>query len=128
VFVGEHGGILRRIVLRKHWLRARTAAGLSDAFRFHDLRHTANTIAASTGASTRELMQSHGPRVAAGSPAATSTRRCERDAAIATAFEQLAGRPKRARRSRRNGPQRPQKSSSTCSRLHRPRMSSPGTA
>ncbi|HEY5014359.1 MAG TPA: tyrosine-type recombinase/integrase [Acidimicrobiia bacterium] len=92
MFVGEHGGILRRVVLRKHWLRARTAAGLSDGFRFHDLRHTANTIAASTGASTRELMY----RMGHASPQAAlryQHAKRERDAAIATAFEQLAGRP-----------------------------------
>jgi hypothetical protein len=29
-------------------------------FRFHDLRHTGNTMAASTGASTRELMSRMG--------------------------------------------------------------------
>jgi integrase len=92
VFVGEHGGILWRIVLRKHWLRARASAGLGDGFRFHDLRHTANTIAASTGASTRELMYRKGhasPQAALRYQHATR----ERDAAIATAFDDLAGRP-----------------------------------
>ena len=70
---------------------ARAPAGLGDGFRFHDLRHTANTIAASTGASTRELMY----RMGHASPQAAlryqhATR--ERDAAIATAFEHLARR------------------------------------
>ena len=30
--------------------------GLPDTFRFHDLRHTANTLTAAAGASTAELM------------------------------------------------------------------------
>ena len=37
------------------WLPATKAAGL-DGLRFHDLRHTAGTLAAHTGATTRELM------------------------------------------------------------------------
>ena len=32
------------------------ASGVPAGFRFHDLRHTGNTLAASTGASIRELM------------------------------------------------------------------------
>jgi integrase len=58
VFAGERGGPLRPHVLRKHWLRARTSVdGLPDGFVFHDLRHTAHTLAADTGASTATLMQ-----------------------------------------------------------------------
>ncbi|MGH3119299.1 MAG: tyrosine-type recombinase/integrase, partial [Gaiellales bacterium] len=41
--------------LQKHWSRARLAAGRPD-LHLHDLRHTGNTWAAATGASTRELM------------------------------------------------------------------------
>ena len=37
------------------WLPAVRAAGL-DGLRFHDLRHTAGTLAAYTGATTKELM------------------------------------------------------------------------
>ena len=33
---------------------------LPAGFRFHDLRHTANTLTAATGASTRELMHRMG--------------------------------------------------------------------
>jgi integrase len=36
------------------------AAGLPQDFRFHDLRHTGNTFAASSAASTRELMHRMG--------------------------------------------------------------------
>lgn len=56
VFPGERGGALRRHVLQKHWTGARSKAGLPDTFRFHDLRHTANTLTAAAGASTAELM------------------------------------------------------------------------
>jgi len=40
---------------RRVWQPACRKVGLVD-FRFHDLRHTHNTLAAMTGASTRELM------------------------------------------------------------------------
>lgn len=55
VFTGERGGPVRPHVLQKHWARARLAAGRPD-LHLHDLRHTGNTWAAATGASTRELM------------------------------------------------------------------------
>ncbi len=55
VFTGEHGGPVRPHVLQKHWDRARLVAGRPD-LHLHDLRHTGNTWAAATGASTRELM------------------------------------------------------------------------
>jgi integrase len=60
VFPGEKGGPLRRHVLAKHWAGTRQPAGLPVGFRFHDLRHTANTITAAAGASTRELMHRMG--------------------------------------------------------------------
>ncbi len=60
VFRGERGGALRRHVIQKHWERARSAAGLPATFRFHDLRHTANTLTAASGASTKELMHRMG--------------------------------------------------------------------
>lgn len=55
VFTGEKGGFLRPHVLQKHWAKARIAAGRPD-LHIHDLRHTGNTWAAATGASTKELM------------------------------------------------------------------------
>jgi hypothetical protein len=42
-------------VLQRAWAKARTELNL-DHLHFHDLRHSGNTLAASTGASTRELM------------------------------------------------------------------------
>ncbi|MGW6404414.1 tyrosine-type recombinase/integrase [Streptomyces sp. NPDC055134] len=59
VFVGARGGVLRRNNFRRIWLRALTATGLGDV-HFHDLRHTGNTLAATGGASTRELMHRMG--------------------------------------------------------------------
>jgi integrase len=46
--------------VQKHWARARATVKLPAGFRFHDLRHTANTLTAATGASTRELMHRMG--------------------------------------------------------------------
>jgi integrase len=58
---------------------------------FHDLRHTGNTLAAATGASTRELMARMGHssmRAALIYQHATK----DREAAIAAALSELAGR------------------------------------
>ncbi|MET7850449.1 tyrosine-type recombinase/integrase [Streptomyces avermitilis] len=59
VFVGARGGVLRRNNFRRIWLRALKATGLGDV-HFHDLRHTGNTLAATGGATTRELMHRMG--------------------------------------------------------------------
>ncbi|MEU8983975.1 tyrosine-type recombinase/integrase [Streptomyces sp. NPDC048309] len=59
VFFGARGGVLRRNNFRRSWLRALAAAGLDDV-HFHDLRHTGNTLAATGGATTRELMHRMG--------------------------------------------------------------------
>ncbi|MGI5511177.1 tyrosine-type recombinase/integrase [Streptomyces sp. CA-106131] len=53
------GGVLRRNNVRRIWLRALAATGLGGV-RFHDLRHTGNTLAATGGATTRELMHRMG--------------------------------------------------------------------
>jgi integrase len=55
VFAGTKGQPTPRVSIYKAWHRARDAVGMPD-FHFHDLRHTGNTLAAATGASTRELM------------------------------------------------------------------------
>jgi integrase len=46
---------ISRKTFYRQWKGAVTATGMSG-FRFHDLRHTANTLTALTGASTKELM------------------------------------------------------------------------
>jgi len=59
VFVGPLGGPLRRSNWAKSWRVATESLGLQH-LHFHDLRHTGNTLAAATGASTKELMNRMG--------------------------------------------------------------------
>lgn len=59
IFVGEKGALLRRANFRRNWLRALDRAGLKD-IRFHDLRHTGNTLAAIAGATLPELKERMG--------------------------------------------------------------------
>lgn len=40
----------------RKWRKARDAVGLPKEFRFYDLRHTGNTLAADTGAKLKDLM------------------------------------------------------------------------
>jgi len=87
MFIGVKGGPLREHVWQKEWDRARRSLGVPE-LHFHDLRHVANTLAAGTGASIRELMH----RMGHASPAAAlryqhATR--DRDAAIAAALGEL---------------------------------------
>ncbi|AQT72489.1 MULTISPECIES: tyrosine-type recombinase/integrase [Streptomyces] len=55
VFVGAKGATPRRNHFNLLWHKACRKTGIKG-LHFHDLRHTGNTLAASTGASTRELM------------------------------------------------------------------------
>jgi len=97
VFPSERGGPSRKLTVHKHWDRARTKVkDLPAGFVFHDLRHTANTMAASAGASTRELMH----RMGHGSSAAAlryqhATR--ERDVEVARLLDELATRARNER-------------------------------
>jgi integrase len=60
VFPAPEGGYLRRSNFRRRsWLPAIRAAGV-EGLRFHDLRHTAATLALAAGANTRELMERMG--------------------------------------------------------------------
>ncbi|GJO51389.1 putative prophage phiRv2 integrase [Mycobacterium marinum] len=55
LFPADHGGHLATATLKRHFYKARTAAGRPD-LRFHDLRHTGAVLAAATGATLAELM------------------------------------------------------------------------
>ncbi|MFJ9517822.1 tyrosine-type recombinase/integrase [Kitasatospora sp. NPDC101801] len=55
VFIGEKGAVPRRNHFNRLWRRACVKVGVTG-LHFHDLRHLANSLAAMTGASTRELM------------------------------------------------------------------------
>ncbi len=94
VFCGTQQQPLHRKTFYRNWNRAAEEAGL-PGFHFHDLRHTGNTLAAATGASTKELMSRMGhasPRAALIYQHATK----DRDAAIAAALSKLIvkGAPK----------------------------------
>jgi integrase len=88
VFTGPRGAPIRRGNFHKVWAKARDAAGVGETLHFHDLRHTGNTLAAATGASTAELMARMGhasPRAALIYQHAT----VDRDKAIATALGEM---------------------------------------
>ena len=90
VFTGTQGQPLRRASLYTAWMRATRTAGL-EGVRVHDLRHTGATLAAATGASTKELMNRLGH---ASSDAALRYQHAtqDRDAAIARALSDLASK------------------------------------
>ena len=90
VFTGTLGQPVRRGSLYTAWMRATKAAGM-DGVRIHDLRHTGATLAAATGATTKELMNRLGH---ASSDAALRYQHAtkDRDAAIAAALSELVER------------------------------------
>lgn len=93
VFSQPDGRPILRMTYYRAWRRATRALGLHE-LRPHDLRHTGNTLAASTGASTKELMARMGhasPRAALIYQHATR----ERDKAIAQALDNLINDRKR---------------------------------
>lgn len=47
---------LRGTTFGRKWRKARDKVGLTQGFRFYDLRHTGNTLAADTGAKLKDLM------------------------------------------------------------------------
>lgn len=87
VFAGARGGPVRLVVWQRDWTRARRTLGL-EGVRLHDLRHVAGTMAAATGASTKELMHRLGhasPRAALRYQHATA----KRDEAIADGIDRI---------------------------------------
>lgn len=56
VFVGRDGALLRRSTFRRrYWKPALEAAGLDDALRFHDLRHSCAALLIAQGAHPKEI-------------------------------------------------------------------------
>ena len=87
VFTNPDGSRLRERALSYHWLKARKAVGVS--YNIHDLRHLGATLAATAGASTRELMR----RIGHASPTAALRYQHatdDRDSALAAALSQIA--------------------------------------
>ena len=88
VFPAPEGGYLRRSNFRRRWwLQATRAVGV-EGLRFHDLRHSAATLALAAGANTRELME----RMGHTSPAVALRYQhvmAGRDQAIASALDEL---------------------------------------
>ncbi len=87
VIPGPGGVPFRRGTFYTEWKKALRAVGI-EGLRPHDLRHTGNTLAAATGASTKELMARMGhasPRAALIYQHATA----ERDRAIADALSSM---------------------------------------
>jgi integrase len=86
---------VRGDAVRQAFTRARNQVGM-PGFRFHDLRHTGQTLAASTGATVKDLMR----RLGHASPAASNRylHAVEgRDAEIALALSELAAHGDAAR-------------------------------
>ena len=85
--MGEKGASLRRGNWNVKW-RAATAASGMNGLRFHDLRHTGNTLAAATGASTKELMVRMG-HSSARAALIYQHATVERERLIATALDEM---------------------------------------
>ena len=95
VFIGRDGGPMRGDAVRQAFDRARRRAGM-PGFRFHDLRHTGQSLVASTGATVKDLMR----RLGHASPMAANRylHTVEgRDAEIASALSDLAAHGDAAR-------------------------------
>lgn len=88
VFVGPKGATPLRSNFHKHWRRATVKASVSGV-HLHDLRHVGATLAATTGASLRELMARLG-HTSARAALIYQHASSDRDRAIADAPDVLA--------------------------------------
>ncbi|GGU07243.1 tyrosine-type recombinase/integrase [Streptomyces coeruleorubidus] len=96
VFLGAKGATPRRNHFNRLWRKACSDAGIKG-LHFHDLRHTGNTLAASTGASTRELMARMGHSTARAALIYQHAS-AERDRLIADALSALVDRGRKTRK------------------------------
>jgi integrase len=102
VFTSSAGTyILRSNFSRWTWRPAVQALGL-DGLRFHDLRHTAATLAAAAGATTKELMERIG-YTSAGVALRYQHIMADRQAALAAALDGLALEAIKTKRRARRG-------------------------
>jgi integrase len=95
VFIGRDGKPMRGDAVRQAFTRARRKVDM-PGFRFHYLRHTGQTLAASAGATLKDLMR----RLGHASPAAAQRYLHAvdgRDAEIASALSELAAHGNAAR-------------------------------
>ena len=92
VFTGQKGGPLAPHVWQDAWHKARTEVGIPE-IHLHDLRHLAGTLAASTGASTKEVMYRLGHSTHQAALRYQHATR-SRDRAIADAMDRLLLGPK----------------------------------
>ena len=88
VFTGAKGATPRRAHFVSIWRDAKAGAGIPESVHFHDLRHTGNHLAASSGASTRELMSRMGHASMRAAPIYQHAT-AERDRSIADAMDRL---------------------------------------
>ncbi|MFF0889962.1 tyrosine-type recombinase/integrase [Streptomyces sp. NPDC003456] len=56
LFVGEKGAPFRRSTFGRKWRKAREVVGMSEGFRFYDLRHTGHTLSTRSGATLKDTM------------------------------------------------------------------------
>ncbi|OXS33067.1 tyrosine-type recombinase/integrase [Streptomyces sp. XY006] len=103
VFLGAKGATPRRNHFNRLWRKACSDAGIKD-LHFHDLRHTGNTLAASTGASTRELMARMGHSTARAALIYQHAS-AARDRLIADALSDLVDKGRKPRRKQDPEPQ-----------------------
>lgn len=108
VFVGPKGARLRRSTFRRTWVKAREAIGMPE-LHFHDLRHTGNHWAATTGATVKELMARMGHSSARAAMIYLHATR-ERDKEIAKGVGKLVAKKlQQGRGSKPSGTQRARK-------------------
>ena len=89
LFPGEAGGVISDGWFKKHWTAAREEVGVTNV-RFHDLRHTAGTLATQNGATLKEVMSRLGHSTTA---AAIRYQRAadERDREVANRLDDVFG-------------------------------------
>ena len=89
LFPGEAGGVISDGWFKKHWTEVRQEVGLPGV-RFHDLRHTAGTLATQHGATLKEVMSRLGHTTTA---AAIRYQRAadERDRQVANRLDDVFG-------------------------------------